>query len=226
MSTYLSTYWTLFDHLVDYNSTSLIRSCPSCYIQYIVVLGPSVVVLIPHTEVSHLYSQYTSCCALSAYWDPLVHMSPLVEWTSIFMTSSVVIVGLLWYTRGGYWGTEGHISEASDVFLGCGSRSRDCQAGWFLSHAQYIINVVQAQFKLGWRHFRQKTKVGKFNCNMRHPAVTEPGLGQIMIFITGRGHPALQWADASADMEPVCWDANVEENRDRDLAIMVTWWVL
>ena len=30
MSTYLSTYWTLFDHLVDYNSTSLIRSCPSC----------------------------------------------------------------------------------------------------------------------------------------------------------------------------------------------------
>ena len=30
MSTYLLTYWTLFDHLVDYNSTSLIRSCPSC----------------------------------------------------------------------------------------------------------------------------------------------------------------------------------------------------
>ena len=24
-------YWTLFDHLVDYNSTLLIRSCPSCY---------------------------------------------------------------------------------------------------------------------------------------------------------------------------------------------------
>ena len=31
MSTYLLTYWTLFDHLVDYNSTSLIRSCPSCH---------------------------------------------------------------------------------------------------------------------------------------------------------------------------------------------------
>ena len=31
MSTYLSTYWTLFGHLVDYNSTSLIRSCPSCW---------------------------------------------------------------------------------------------------------------------------------------------------------------------------------------------------
>ena len=30
MSTYLSTYWTLFDHLVDYNSTSLICSCPPC----------------------------------------------------------------------------------------------------------------------------------------------------------------------------------------------------
>ena len=30
MSTYLWTYWTLFDHLVYYNSTSLIRSCPSC----------------------------------------------------------------------------------------------------------------------------------------------------------------------------------------------------
>ena len=30
MSTYLSTYWTLFDHLVDYNLTLLIRSCPSC----------------------------------------------------------------------------------------------------------------------------------------------------------------------------------------------------
>ena len=30
MLTYLSTYWTLFDHLVDYNSTLLICSCPSC----------------------------------------------------------------------------------------------------------------------------------------------------------------------------------------------------
>ena len=30
MSAYLLTYWTLFDHLVDYNPTSLIRSCPSC----------------------------------------------------------------------------------------------------------------------------------------------------------------------------------------------------
>ena len=30
MLTYLSTYWTLFDHLVDYNLTLLIRSCPSC----------------------------------------------------------------------------------------------------------------------------------------------------------------------------------------------------
>ena len=34
MLTYLLTYWTLFDHLVDYNSTSLIRSCPSCQVVY------------------------------------------------------------------------------------------------------------------------------------------------------------------------------------------------
>ena len=81
MLTYLSTYWTLFDHLVDYNSTSLIHSCPLCkdtQIQHLKILpihDPS-----PSTLSSEYIIQYAFPTSCVTHTTLLQHKAPYTIW--------------------------------------------------------------------------------------------------------------------------------------------------
>ena len=119
MLTYLLTYWTLFDHLVDYNSTLLICSCPLCMFLF------SINCFLTKLNVRCLGFSFNPVCILSLY--------PL--WTSQRHRSFIAISIHAW----------GYLSTFSCSYLG---HSYHLTPVTLASHSSVLAALANLQLKL------------------------------------------------------------------------------